>query len=70
MLEDVLCDVCGVAYQDAIDPVEKVEQDIAHTGLRLIQQERLQAHIELAQYCLDLASVKGTYLLCRAVKSS
>jgi superfamily II DNA helicase RecQ len=70
MPEDVPCDVCGVAHQDAIDPVEKVEQDIAHTGLRLIQQERLQAHTELAQYRLDLASVKGTCLLCRAVKSS
>ena len=70
MPEDVPCNVCGVAHQDAIDPVEKVEQDIAHTGLRLIQQERLQAHTELAQYRLDLASVKGTCLLCRAVKSS
>ena len=70
MPEDVPCDVCGVAHQDAIDPVEKVEQDIAHIGLRLIQQERLQAHTELAQYRLDLASVKGTCLLCRAVKSS
>lgn len=53
-----------------IDPVEKVEQDTAHTGLQLIQQERLRAHTELAQYRLDLASVKGTYLLCRAIKLS
>jgi hypothetical protein len=69
MPEDVLCDVCGTAHQDVIDLVEKVKQDTAHTGLQLIQQERLRAHTELAQYCLDLASVKGTYLLCRAVKS-
>lgn len=70
MPEDVPCDVCGASHQDVIDPVEKVEQDTAHTGLRLIQQERLRAHTELAQYRLDLASVKGTCLLCRAVKSS
>jgi hypothetical protein len=69
MLEDVPCDVCGTAYQDVIDLVEKVKQDTTHTGLQLIQQERLRAHIELAQYRLDLASVKGTCLLCRAVKS-
>jgi hypothetical protein len=69
MPEDVLCDVCGTAHQDVIDLVEKVKQDTAHTGLQLIQQERLRAHTELAQYCLDLASVKGTCLLCRAVKS-
>jgi hypothetical protein len=48
MLEDVPYDVCGVAHQDVIDPVEKVEQDNAHTGLQLIQQERLRAHTELA----------------------
>ena len=29
MPEDVPCDVCGVAHQDAIDPVEKVEQDLS-----------------------------------------
>lgn len=63
-------DICGVAYQDVIDLVEKVEQDTVYTGLRLIQQEQLRAHTELAQYRLDLASVKGTCLLYRAVKSS
>jgi hypothetical protein len=68
MPEDVPCDVCGVAHQHVIDPVEKVEQDTAHTGLQLIQQEQLRAHTELAQYRLDLASVKGICLLCRAVK--
>ena len=70
MPEDVPCDLCRVAHQDVIDPVEKVEQDTAHTGLQLIQQERLRAHTELAQYRLDLASVKGTCLLCRAIKLS
>jgi hypothetical protein len=70
MLEDVPCDVCRTAYQDVIDPVEKVKQDTTYIGLQLIQQERLRAHIELAQYRLDLASVKGTCLLCRAVKLS
>lgn len=68
MLEDVPCDIYSVAYQDVIGPVEKVEQDATHTGLQLIQQERLRAYIELAQYRLDLASVKGTCLLYRAVK--
>jgi superfamily II DNA helicase RecQ len=70
MPEDVPCDVCGIAHQDMIDRVEKVKQDTANTGLRLIQQEQLRAHTELAQYRLDLASVRGTCLLCRAVKSS
>jgi hypothetical protein len=37
MPEDVPCDVCTVAHQDVIGPVEKVEQDAAtHTGLQLI----------------------------------
>ena len=70
MPEDVPCDVCRMAHQDVIDPVEKVEQDTAHIGLQLIQQERLRTHTELAQYCLDLASVKGTCLLYRAIKLS
>jgi hypothetical protein len=70
MPEDVPCDVCGVAHQNMINPAEKVEQDTAHTGLQFIKQERLRAHTELAQYRLDLANVKGTCLLCRAVKSS
>ena len=68
MPEDVPCDVCRMAHQDVIDPVEKVEQDTAHIGLQLIQQERLRAHTELAQYRLDLASVKATCLFCRAVR--
>jgi hypothetical protein len=68
--EDVPCDICKESHQDVIDPVEKVKQDTARTGLQLIQQERLRAHTELAQYRLDLASVRGTFLLCRAVKSS
>ena len=63
MPEDVPCDICKVAHQDMIDPVKKVEQDDTHTGLQLIQQERLRAHTELSQYRLDLASVKGTCLL-------
>ena len=67
MPEDVLCDVCKQAHQDVIGPAEKVEQDATHTGLQLVQQERLRAHTELAQYRLDLASIKGTCLFCRAV---
>ncbi|KAJ9629274.1 hypothetical protein H2203_001644 [Taxawa tesnikishii (nom. ined.)] len=46
---------------------EDVACDTAHTGLDLIQQERLQAHSELVNYRLDLASVRGTCLLCRAM---
>jgi hypothetical protein len=48
ILEDVLYDVYGTAYQDVIDLVEKVKQDTAYIGLQLIQQERLRAHTELA----------------------
>jgi hypothetical protein len=68
MPEDVPCDICKVAYEDAIDQRSSVEQDATYTGLQLIQQERLRAHTEMAQYCLDLASVKGTYLFCRAIR--
>ena len=68
MPEDVPCDICKVAHQDMIEPVEKVEQDDTHKGLQLIQQEKLRAHTELAQYRLDLASVKGTCLLCRTAR--
>jgi superfamily II DNA helicase RecQ len=67
MPEDVPCDVCKVAHQDIIDPIEKVDQDKTYTGLQLIQQEKLRAQSELGQFRLDLASVKGTCLLCRAV---
>lgn len=66
--EDKACDICKVAHRDPIDPVERVQQDKSHTGLEVIQQERLRAQTELAQYRLDLASVSGTYLLCRAVR--
>jgi superfamily II DNA helicase RecQ len=47
MPEDVLCDVCKEAHQDVIGPAEKVEQDATHTGLQLVQQERLRAYPEL-----------------------
>lgn len=70
MPEDVLCDICTEAHQDTIGPLEKVERGTSHTGLQLIQQEQLRAHTELAQYRLDLASVKGTCLLCRAVRQN
>ncbi|KAI7349578.1 hypothetical protein KC320_g5979 [Hortaea werneckii] len=67
MPEDVPCEICNVAHEDTIDPAEKVEQREIHTGLQTIQQERLRAQTELAQYRLDLTSVKGSCLLCRAV---
>ncbi|KAM0721351.1 hypothetical protein Q7P37_002275 [Cladosporium fusiforme] len=67
MPEDVPCEICKIAHEETIDPAEKVEQREIHTGLQTIQQERLRAQTELAQYRLDLASVKGTCLLCRAV---
>jgi hypothetical protein len=70
MPEDVLCDVYKEAHQDTIGPVEKAEQDPVYTGLHIIQQGRLRAHMELSQYRLDLASVKGTCVLCRAVRQS
>ncbi|KAL1582281.1 hypothetical protein WHR41_09167 [Cladosporium halotolerans] len=68
MPEDVPCDICKVAHLDMIEPVEKVEEDDTHTGLQLIQQEKLRTHTELAQYRLDLASLKGTCLLCRTAR--
>jgi hypothetical protein len=48
MLEDVLCDICEVAYKDAINQRSSVEQDATHTGLQLVQQERLRAYTEMA----------------------
>ena len=36
MLEDVPCDVCKESHQDVIDPIEKVEQETAYTGLQLM----------------------------------
>ena len=70
MPEDVPCDICEAAHKDAIDQPGSVEQDTTHTGLQLVQQERLRAHTEMAQYRLDLASVKGTCLFCRAIRQS
>ncbi|KAK0836563.1 hypothetical protein LTS02_018101, partial [Friedmanniomyces endolithicus] len=54
--EDVPCDVCRTAHQDPIRPVDTVQHGALHTGLDLIQQERLRAPTELGQYRLDLAS--------------
>jgi superfamily II DNA helicase RecQ len=70
MPDDVPCDICGVAHEDAIGQPGSVERDTTYTGLQLIQQERLRAHTEMAQYRLDLASVKGTCLFCRAIRQS
>ena len=70
MLEDVPCDIYGVAHEDAIGQPGSVDRDTTYTGLQLIQQERLRAYTEMAQYRLDLASVKGTYLFCRANRQS
>lgn len=58
--------MCGNAHQDAIAPREVVEPREEHTGLDLIQQDRLRAYSELARYREDLAAVQGTCLLCRA----
>jgi superfamily II DNA helicase RecQ len=69
MTEDVLCDVCKVAHKDGIEQIEKAEEDTAHTGLQIMQQERLREQSELTQYRLDLAGVKGTCLLCRAIRA-
>jgi hypothetical protein len=33
MIEDVLCNVCKVAYKDSIEQIEKTEEDTAHIGL-------------------------------------
>ncbi|KAJ9625493.1 hypothetical protein H2203_004250 [Taxawa tesnikishii (nom. ined.)] len=67
MPEDVACDVCKAAHEDPIAASDATRRQTAHTGLDLIQQERLQAHSELVNYRLDLASVRGTCLLCRAM---
>ncbi|KAM0720756.1 hypothetical protein Q7P37_004893 [Cladosporium fusiforme] len=50
MPEDVPCEICKIAHEETIDPAEKVEQREIHTGLQTIQQERLRAQTELAQY--------------------
>ena len=68
MAEDVACDICKVAHSDRIMQTEETEKGSVHIGLQIIQQERLQEQSELAQYRLDLASVKGTCLLCRAMR--
>jgi hypothetical protein len=68
MTEDVLCDVCKVAHKDSIEQIEKTGEDTAYIGLQIMQQERLREQSELTQYRLDLAGVKGTCLLCRAIR--
>jgi hypothetical protein len=67
---EVTGDVCGVAYQDVISPVEKVEQNTVHTGLQIIQQERLRSHTELVRCHIDVARVDCVYLPCNTIKSS
>ncbi|KAJ9619141.1 hypothetical protein H2203_008469 [Taxawa tesnikishii (nom. ined.)] len=66
MPEDVACDVCKAAHEDPIAASDATRRQTAHTGLDLIQQERLQAHSELVNYRLDLASVRGH--ACSAVR--
>ncbi|TKA62503.1 hypothetical protein B0A55_10994 [Friedmanniomyces simplex] len=64
---DATMDVPGEkSYRDDLSLLETARHEPAHTGLNLIQQERLRANTELAQYRLDLAGVTGTCLLCRA----
>lgn len=65
MPEDVPCDVCGSTHQEAIAPREVVKRVEEHTGLDLIQRDRLRAYSELARYREDLAAVQGICLLCR-----
>ncbi|KAK5674103.1 hypothetical protein LTS10_013148 [Elasticomyces elasticus] len=70
MSDDVPCDLCTIAHEEPIRPVENTQRVASNTGLNLIQQERLRTHTELAQYRLDLASVRGTCLVCKAVGAS
>jgi superfamily II DNA helicase RecQ len=65
MPEDVPCDVCRSAHNNALAPREVVKQGEEHIGLDLIQQDRLRAYSELARYREDLAAVQGPCLLCR-----
>jgi hypothetical protein len=58
-----------VAHKDSIEQIEKTEEDTAYIGLQIMQQERLREQLELTQYRLDLARVKGTCLLYRAMRA-
>ena len=69
MTEDVPCDLCKVAHKDGIEQIEKTKEDTTYTGLQIMQQERLREQSELTQYRLDLAGVKGTCLLCKAIRA-
>lgn len=67
MPEDVPCEVCGTANKEPIGRFKEADEIEAYSGLQLIQQQKLRANAELSQYRLNLASVKGTCLLCRSV---
>ena len=70
MAEDIACDVCKVVHADRIKQPESTEDSRVHTGLQVMQQERLREQTELEQYRLDLASVRDLCLLCKAMRGS
>jgi superfamily II DNA helicase RecQ len=68
MTDDVPCDVCKVGHQNSIEPVQVKRREEAHTGLDVIQGKRLADYSELARYQEELAAVRGTCVLCRAME--
>ncbi|KAM0714670.1 hypothetical protein Q7P37_003050 [Cladosporium fusiforme] len=66
MTEDAPCDFCKVGHEEPVPPREPTTRSSEHTGLELIQKERLQAQDELARYREHLDTVRGICLLCRA----
>ena len=67
MADDIPCDVCKVSHPNPIEPVPVPMAEKAYTGLDVIQRKRLADYSELARYQEDLAAVRGTCVLCRAM---
>ena len=66
MTGDVLCDFCQVGHEESIPPPDRTPNSEKHTGLDVIQKQKLREHDELAQSREHLDVVRGTCLLCRA----
>ena len=66
MTEDVPCDFCQSGHEESIPPPDRTLNSEKHTGLDVIQREKLRAYDELARYREHLDAVRGTCLLCRS----
>jgi hypothetical protein len=66
MTEDVPCDFCQSSHEESILLPDRKLNSEKHTGISVIQREKLRAYNELIRYREHLDTVRSIYLLCRS----